>query len=257
MPGARFVEMLISQHAVHLQALRDLYKRCVTREGFPGSPLQESVQGYPGTHEILDRLGLIKHAEETIEDPQKVLADIMEYVKSLNTSSECLDCAESTDTSNTTVSGEASPEPSTPKEALDSSMPPMEYPWTGVSESRMYDGYESLQQQQQHINAISTVHVDDTRTFRNNNFGHSEAVLWNNTPSQLRYIPTAASDATCQRNGLPTEMPWPAMTGHHPATLVAVSSRDGTSGPPFYSSGQTFIPELFGYAHFYDIHSSA
>ncbi|EEA26349.1 C6 transcription factor, putative [Talaromyces marneffei ATCC 18224] len=117
-----FVEMLISQHAVHVQALRDLYKRCVRREGFPGLPLQESIQGCPGTHAILDRLGLIKHAEEAVENPQRVLEDLVNFIKCLDSASDCgLDSAESTtdSISDTTVSEELSPEPNTPRESPD------------------------------------------------------------------------------------------------------------------------------------------
>ncbi|OKL55943.1 hypothetical protein UA08_08626 [Talaromyces atroroseus] len=259
--ACRFVEMLISQHAVHLQAVRDLYRRCVTREGFPGSPLQESVQGYPGTHAILDRLGLIKHAEETIEDPQKVLADIVDYLKSLDTPTpECLDCAESTDTSDTTISGEVSPEPSTPKEAFNISIPFVNFSWPGTSDDRRlchtYGGPEPLQQQQQqqqHVSIAKPVSVDDTLAFRGN-FSPSEVpVLWNDFPSQLRFMP-AATDA-CQRAGLPTDMSWPAMAGH-PSTSMPVGSRDNASDASLYTTDQTYFPGLFGYMHLYSTSSS-
>jgi hypothetical protein len=36
----------------------------LSKEGFPGDPLVEAPDGHPLTHAILDRLGLIKQAEE-------------------------------------------------------------------------------------------------------------------------------------------------------------------------------------------------
>ncbi|PGH28198.1 hypothetical protein AJ80_00088 [Polytolypa hystricis UAMH7299] len=59
-----FVEMLESHHALVVKALQQLYAHCVKNECFPGEPIAEVVDGYPLTHAILDRLGLIKQAEE-------------------------------------------------------------------------------------------------------------------------------------------------------------------------------------------------
>ncbi|BDD57285.1 hypothetical protein MAP00_002661 [Monascus purpureus] len=66
----RFVEMLESHHSLVVKALQKLYKYCVNREGFPGEPLVEAADGNPLTHAILDRLGLIKQAEETLDEPE-------------------------------------------------------------------------------------------------------------------------------------------------------------------------------------------
>ena len=60
----RFVEMLQCHHKLVVKALQILYKHCVNKDGFPGEPLVEVPGGYPLTHAILDRLGLIKQAEE-------------------------------------------------------------------------------------------------------------------------------------------------------------------------------------------------
>lgn len=60
--------MLQSHHSLVVKALQMLYKHCVNKEGFPGEPLVEAVGGYPLTHAILDRLGLIKEAEESPDD---------------------------------------------------------------------------------------------------------------------------------------------------------------------------------------------
>ncbi|KAL1994025.1 hypothetical protein VTN49DRAFT_2694 [Thermomyces lanuginosus] len=118
--------MLLSQHAIHLVALQELYRRCVNGEGFPGSPLEVSPHGQPGTHAILDRLGLIKQAEMAIEDPHQILQEINEYVKSLEAACpDCTDSSESTEQSESTSQSEdPSPEPSTspePAPSLDSS----------------------------------------------------------------------------------------------------------------------------------------
>ncbi|KAK2831003.1 hypothetical protein FQN49_007100 [Arthroderma sp. PD_2] len=58
-----FVEMLESHHALVVKALQQLYTRCIDNKCFPGEPI-EVIDGYPLTHAILDRLGLIKQAEE-------------------------------------------------------------------------------------------------------------------------------------------------------------------------------------------------
>ncbi|KKZ64143.1 hypothetical protein EMCG_01548 [[Emmonsia] crescens] len=63
-----FVEMLESHHALVVKALQQLYTHCVNNECFPGDPI-DLVDGNPCTHSILDRLGLIKQAEE---EPEKI-----------------------------------------------------------------------------------------------------------------------------------------------------------------------------------------
>ncbi|PGH11989.1 hypothetical protein AJ79_04576 [Helicocarpus griseus UAMH5409] len=61
-----FVEMLESHHALVVKALQQLYTHCINNECFPGDPI-DIVDGNPCTHAILDRLGLIKQAEEVPE----------------------------------------------------------------------------------------------------------------------------------------------------------------------------------------------
>ncbi|ODH39355.1 hypothetical protein ACO22_01923 [Paracoccidioides brasiliensis] len=58
--------MLESHHALVVKALQQLYTHCVNNECFPGDPI-DVVDGNPCTHAILDRLGLIKQAEESPE----------------------------------------------------------------------------------------------------------------------------------------------------------------------------------------------
>ncbi|KAI1937193.1 hypothetical protein LOZ66_004110 [Ophidiomyces ophidiicola] len=63
----RFVEMLESHHALVVKALQQLYAHCINNKCFPGEPI-DVVDGYPLTHAILDRLGLIKEAEESTSE---------------------------------------------------------------------------------------------------------------------------------------------------------------------------------------------
>ncbi|KAJ5649111.1 uncharacterized protein N7484_002834 [Penicillium longicatenatum] len=98
-----FVEMLESHHSLVVKALQKLYKFCITNEGFPGDPLEEAPDGHPLTHAILDRLGLIKQAEENADEPDEDSEDLR-YLRLLSTSTEC------------SATAEPSPEPATPPE---------------------------------------------------------------------------------------------------------------------------------------------
>lgn len=99
----RFVEMLESHHSLVVKALQKLYKFCINNEGFPGDALAEAPDGHPLTHAILDRLGLIKQAEENADEPDEDSEDLR-YLRLLSTSTEC------------SVTAEPSPEPATPPE---------------------------------------------------------------------------------------------------------------------------------------------
>ncbi|KAJ5089311.1 hypothetical protein N7532_007995 [Penicillium argentinense] len=98
-----FVEMLESHHSLVVKALQKLYKFCINNEGFPGEPLADAPDGYPLTHAILDRLGLIKQAEENADEPDEDTEDLR-YLRLLSTSTEC------------SATAEPSPEPTTPPE---------------------------------------------------------------------------------------------------------------------------------------------
>lgn len=63
-----FVEMLEFHHSLVVKGLQKLYTHCIKKEDFPGEPLAEATDGNPLTHAILDRLGLIKQAEENTDD---------------------------------------------------------------------------------------------------------------------------------------------------------------------------------------------
>ena len=105
----RFVEMLESHHSLVVKALQKLYKFCINNEGFPGEPLAEAPDGHPLTHAILDRLGLIKQAEENADEPDEDSEDLR-YLQLLSTSTEC------------SATAEPSPEPATPPEPSPTTM---------------------------------------------------------------------------------------------------------------------------------------
>lgn len=107
-----FVEMLESHHSLVVKALQRLYKLCANKEGFPGEPLVESPDGYPLTHAILDRLGLIKQAEENTEEPEEDSEDL-QYLRFLSTS---------TDSATT----DPSPEPATPPDPSPTTCSPVD-----------------------------------------------------------------------------------------------------------------------------------
>ncbi|GAB1199098.1 hypothetical protein APSETT444_008439 [Aspergillus pseudonomiae] len=88
-----------------------LYKLCLNKDGFPGEPLTESSDGYPLTHAILDRLGLIKQAEENADEQDEDSEDL-QYLRYMAST----DCSATTD---------PSPEPVTPPEPSPSNCSPV------------------------------------------------------------------------------------------------------------------------------------
>jgi hypothetical protein len=118
--------MLESHHSLVVKALQKLYKFCINNEGFPGDPLAEAPDGHPLTHAILDRLGLIKQAEENADEPDEDSEDLR-YLRLLSTSTEC------------SVTAEPSPEPTTPPEpspTLSLSHPPCPIPTPTTAPNR-------------------------------------------------------------------------------------------------------------------------
>jgi hypothetical protein len=105
-PTSRFVEMLESHHSLVIKALQRLYKLCASKEGFPGEPLVETSDGYPLTHAILDRLGLIKQAEDSSQGAPSEETEDLHYLRMLQSST---DCSATTD---------PSPEPVTPSDPV-------------------------------------------------------------------------------------------------------------------------------------------
>ena len=101
--------MLESHHSLVVKALQKLYKFCINNEGLPGEPLAEAPDGHPLTHAILDRLGLIKQAEENADEPDEDSEDLR-YLRLLSTSTEC------------SATAEPSPEPTTPPEPSPTTM---------------------------------------------------------------------------------------------------------------------------------------
>lgn len=134
--------MLESHHSLVVKALQKLYKHCVDKEGFPGEPLVETADGHPLTHAILDRLGLIKQAEENPDEPD-LDTDDLQHLRILSTSTDC------------SAASEPSPEPATPPEPtlnncnqlsrpLDTGGP---WKWEyqpGQSYNYTYNGYQGI-----------------------------------------------------------------------------------------------------------------
>ncbi|KAN0070770.1 hypothetical protein V8E54_010935 [Elaphomyces granulatus] len=79
---------------VVVKALQKLYKHCINKEGFPGEPLAEAADGHPLTHAILDRLGLIKQAEEGGDELGEDIAESLEYLRHLPTATDCSETAD-------------------------------------------------------------------------------------------------------------------------------------------------------------------
>ncbi|KAL4986787.1 hypothetical protein BDW68DRAFT_197843 [Aspergillus falconensis] len=109
-----FVEMLESHHSLVIKALQKLYKLCANKEGFPGEPLAETSDGYPLTHAILDRLGLIKQAEHSSQAAPGEETEDLHYLRMLSSST---DCSATTD---------PSPEPVTPADPVPSLTSPIQ-----------------------------------------------------------------------------------------------------------------------------------
>lgn len=125
--------MLESHHSLVVKALQKLYKHCVNKEGFPGEPLLETADGHPLTHAILDRLGLIKQAEENPDEPDEDTEDL-QYLRFLSTSTD------------SSATSDPSPEPATPPEPTLATfcnplLPPPQGVGTGWKWGYQTDGY--------------------------------------------------------------------------------------------------------------------
>lgn len=129
--------MLESHHSLVVKALQKLYKFCINNESFPGDPLAEAQDGHPLTHAILDRLGLIKQAEENADEPDEDSEDLR-YLRLLSTSTEC------------SVTAEPSPEPTTPPEpcrpipSSRSTAPPWQWEMPLQSSYSYPEGYDLI-----------------------------------------------------------------------------------------------------------------
>ncbi|KAM0091731.1 hypothetical protein ACP6JD_004863 [Aspergillus fumigatus] len=133
----RFVEMLESHHSLVVKALQKLYKLSLNKEGFPGEPLPEASDGYPLTHAILDRLGLIKQAEENPEDSNEDSEDL-QYLRLLSTSAEC------------SATTDPSPEPATPPEPSSSNCSPVDLSPVGTGWKWNFPSIQTVRSEHYH-----------------------------------------------------------------------------------------------------------
>lgn len=76
--------MLEQQQEKLVNATRELYTRAVDGGRWPGQPLQVTPKGYPLTHDILERLGLLKLGSQddgTFEEDTEILRQKMMIIK--------------------------------------------------------------------------------------------------------------------------------------------------------------------------------
>ncbi|KAI9738360.1 MAG: hypothetical protein M1834_008861 [Cirrosporium novae-zelandiae] len=80
----KYVEMLEQQQAQLVAGLQEMYRRAQTGEGWPGTPLKEASGGSPLTHDILERLGALKHdSHSNAPSPQHFEDDLSALQKKL------------------------------------------------------------------------------------------------------------------------------------------------------------------------------
>ena len=200
--------MLESHHSLVVKALQRLYKHCANNEGFPGEPLAEGSDGYPLIHAILDRLGLIKQAEENPDDAEEESEDL-QYLKLLSTSAE------------SSVTTDPSPEPVTPPEPSSMNCSPADPPLGSTSTSTSTStSNQSFKWDMQMFPAYNDYF---TAGYHNNRMV-SQSALTAGAPSDVSCsIPGPGHDpasASCQRN---ISMPYMYYTGEGAA---------GTNQPP-------------------------
>lgn len=108
--------MLESHHALVVKALQQLYTHCINNKCFPGEPI-DTADGYPLIHSILDRLGLIKEAEENPTDIfEEVAIEASQYWRFNRRSLSSFDAEESS-------SAQASPVEESPVSDTSSGLP--------------------------------------------------------------------------------------------------------------------------------------
>lgn len=79
-----YVEMLEQQQEKLVNATRELYTRAVDGGRWPGQPLQVTPKGHPLTHDILERLGLLRLGPQddgTFEENTEILRQKMMIIK--------------------------------------------------------------------------------------------------------------------------------------------------------------------------------
>lgn len=114
--------MLESHHALVVKALQQLYTHCINNKCFPGEPL-DVVDGYPLTHAILDRLGLIKEAEKELEDSDSTSFELLQLWEEQRSAENSVGTDELSPGSSTGIpSSSSSVEPPSPDKASLSSI---------------------------------------------------------------------------------------------------------------------------------------
>ena len=69
--------MLEQQQEKLVNALRELYNRMERNERWPGQPLERTNKGFPLTHDILERLGMLNLGPDENEEPFEENTDVL------------------------------------------------------------------------------------------------------------------------------------------------------------------------------------
>ncbi|KAL4909791.1 hypothetical protein BDW74DRAFT_44082 [Aspergillus multicolor] len=204
-----FVEMLESNHALVVKALQRLYKLCASKEGFPGEPLVETPDGYPLTHAILDRLGLIKQAEESSHE---VTSDETEDLHYLHVLSSSTDCSATTD---------PSPEPVTPPDPIPTSLtsPVHLSPIDQAPTKWEFQSLQPIQPEPYH--------------------GYPQTEFRGAMPSTVMEIPALISEPKCA-----TTVPSPVPPLAHPYLYCCTPEPTGNRLQPIVNTGSSALPSV-------------
>ena len=69
--------MLEQQQEKLVNAIRELYNRLERNESWPGSPLEKTPKGFPLTHDILERLGMLRLGPDEFDEPFEEDPDVL------------------------------------------------------------------------------------------------------------------------------------------------------------------------------------
>ncbi|KAI9677712.1 MAG: hypothetical protein M1829_002484 [Trizodia sp. TS-e1964] len=89
-----YVEMLEAQQVQLIEGLRSLYDRVVNQNGWIGEPLEEAASGHPLTHDILERLGILRREEFDVVVSEEALESI--FRKIVEGSTDMMDLSDTT-----------------------------------------------------------------------------------------------------------------------------------------------------------------
>ncbi|RDW90097.1 uncharacterized protein DSM5745_01872 [Aspergillus mulundensis] len=201
--------MLESNHALVVKALQRLYKLCASKEGFPGEPLVETPDGYPLTHAILDRLGLIKQAEDSAQAAASEETEDLHYPRVLSSSTDC------------SATTEPSPEPVTPPDPIPTSLtsPVQLSPAEHAPIKWEFQPLQTIQPEPYH--------------------GYPQADFRGTMPPTVMEIPALISEPKCA-----TTIPSPVPPLAHPYLYCCTPEPTGNRLQPIVTTGPSVLPSV-------------